>query len=210
MNGVDLSHWNGDVNFFLLRNQNNICFVILKAGGSENGKYYKDPKFEEYYREAKNNGIAVGVYFFVGETFTTKSEATKQAEYFLELIKDKDINFGCWVDVEGPYCKPELKTKHTTAVNEWCKIVEANNHFTGIYGSDTSTFKELLNLDKLTHWAKWVARYGVNNGTISKIPEYVDTYEIFQYSSKGRLSANPYCDFDMDYAFHDISKFKVH
>ena len=210
MNGVDLSHWNGEVNFFLLRHANNIEFVILKAGGSEGGKYYKDPKFDEYYNLAKANDIKVGAYFFVGKGFTTKTEAKKQAEYFLSLVAGKDINFGMWLDVEAPHCKPADKTKTTTAANEFMTIVESHNHFTGIYGSDTSTFKELVNLDKLTHWAKWVARYGKNNGTISKTPEYVKSYEIFQYSSKGYLSANPYHDFDMDYAFHDISKFKVH
>lgn len=209
MNGVDLSHWNGNVNFFLLKNQNHCEFVILKAGGSEKGTYYKDPKFNEYYVKAKSVGLKVGVYFFVGKGFTTKVEAKKQAEYFLSLIEGKEIDFGMWLDVEGPYCKPEDKTKTTTAANEFMKIVEAQKYFTGIYGSDTSTFKELIDQSKLTHWAKWVARYGKNNGTVSKAPEYVKSYEIFQYTSKGRLSANPYCNFDMDYAFHDISTFKI-
>ena len=209
MNGVDLSHWNGEVNFFLLRHANNMEFVIIKAGGSENGKYYKDPKFDEYYELAKQNDIKVGAYFFVGKGFTTKTEAKKQAEYFLSLVAGKDINFGMWLDVEAPYCKPADKAKTTTASNEFMSIIESHHYFTGIYGSDTSTFKDLVNIDKLTHWAKWVARYGKNNGTISKTPEYVKTYEIFQYSSKGYLDANPFHEFDMDYAFHDISKFNI-
>ena len=209
MNGVDLSHWNGDVNFFLLRYHDNIEYVILKAGGSENGKYYKDPRFDEYYKLAKDNDLKVGAYFFVGKNFTTKAEAKKQAEYFLSLIAGKYINFGMWLDVEQPHCTPELKTKQTTAAIEFMNIIESHHYFTGIYGSDISTFKEIVNMDKLSHFAKWVARYGANNGTVSKTPEYAKPYEIFQYSSRGRLSANPYHNFDMDYAFHDISQFKI-
>ena len=210
MNGVDLSHWNGDVNFFLLRHQNNMEFVIIKAGGSENGKYYKDPKFDDYYRMAKANGLKIGAYFFVGKGFTTKTEGKKQAEYFLSLVAGKEINFGMWLDVEAPHCSSELKTKQTTAAKEFMSIVESHHYFTGIYGSDISTFKDgLVDMEKLSHFAKWVARYGVNNGTVSKTPEYAKPYEIFQYSSHGRLSANPYHDFDMDYAFHDISQFKI-
>ena len=210
MNGVDLSHWNGDVNFFLLRRQNNIEFVILKAGGSENGVYYKDPRFEDYYKMAKSNDIKVGAYFFVGKDFTTKTEAKKQAEYFLSLVAGKEINFGMWLDVEKPYCTPELKTKQTTAALEFMTIIESHHYFTGIYGSDLSTFKDgLVDMKKLSHFAKWVARYGKNDGTVSQIPEYANPFEIFQYTSKGRLSANPYCNFDMNYAFHDISKFKI-
>lgn len=202
MNGVDLSHWNGEVNFFLLRHANNIEFVILKAGGSENGKYYKDPKFDEYYALAKANDLKVGAYFIVGKGFTTKTEGKKQAEYFLSLIAGKDINFGMWLDIEAPFSKPTDKSKTTTAANEFMSLVESHHYFTGMYGSDISTFKDLVNIDKLTHWAKWVARYG-------KKPEYVKTFEIYQYSSKGYLSANPFHEFDMDYAFHDISKFII-
>ena len=64
-------------------------------------------------------------------------------------------------------------------------------------------------MKKLSHFAKWVARYGKNDGTVSQIPQYANPFEIFQYTSKGRLSANPYCNFDMNYAFHDISKYKI-
>ena len=73
--------------------------------------------------------------------------------------------------------------------------MESLNYYVGIYGSDISTFHDLLDIDKLSAYDKWVARYG-------KEPQYVKHYGMWQASSKGLVSGvSGYCD--VDYAYID-------
>ena len=54
MNGIDISRWQGNIDWKLVK-ESGVEFVILKAGGSDDG-FYEDSKFQENYAEAKNNG----------------------------------------------------------------------------------------------------------------------------------------------------------
>ena len=44
MKGIDISHWNYIKDYAAIKNSG-IDFVIIKAGGNEKGKVYKDVKF---------------------------------------------------------------------------------------------------------------------------------------------------------------------
>ena len=52
--GIDLSRWNIVTSFKNVKDSG-IDFVIIRIGGS-NGGFYKDPKFELYYKAAKKAG----------------------------------------------------------------------------------------------------------------------------------------------------------
>ena len=58
--GIDVSHHQGNFNFAKAKAEG-VKFVILKAGGSDGG-YYKDSKFENYYKSVKEQGFNVGAY----------------------------------------------------------------------------------------------------------------------------------------------------
>ena len=62
--GIDVSHWQGAIDWAKVK-ASGIQFAIIKSGGSDAG-FYTDPRWEENYRNAKANGIAVGAYYFVG------------------------------------------------------------------------------------------------------------------------------------------------
>lgn len=66
---VDLSHWNGNVAFKLLR-ESGVVAVILKCSEGAEGTYYeyKDVRFEMFWRQALDEGFPVMLYhFFRGE-----------------------------------------------------------------------------------------------------------------------------------------------
>ena len=65
--GIDISHWQGDINFKKVK-ADDVNFCIIKAGGSDFG-LYKDKKFESNYAAAKEAGLNVGAYYFVGKNF---------------------------------------------------------------------------------------------------------------------------------------------
>lgn len=194
MTGVDLSHWNRDVDFKKLAEQ--ASFVILKIGGEEKeaGKLHVDNTFYRRYYQAKEAGLHVGGYFFMSTSpvvfSTTPDHICGQLE---NAITNMEFDMPIYIDVEGQ--PVGYKTKLTEYVKRWCAYMESLNYYVGIYGSDLSTFKDLLNIDNLAAYDKWVARYG-------KEPEYVKKYGMWQCSSKAEVNGvSGKCD--LDYAYYD-------
>ena len=67
MKGIDVSHWQKNINFEAVKNSG-VEFVILKAGGSDAG-FYTDSKFEENYTAAVAAELNIGCYYFAGSKF---------------------------------------------------------------------------------------------------------------------------------------------
>lgn len=171
--GIDISHWQNDVDFSKVAK----CydFVIIKAGGSDKG-FYKDKRFEEYYHKAKENGLNVGAYYFVGKRCISYDDGVSDALRFIDILKDKQFEYPVFIDLEST--SPTDKEGATDACIGFCRTMEKAGYFAGIYASDISGFKDRLNLNRLSPFTLWVARYG------SK-PQYVKDYTIWQKSSDG-------------------------
>ena len=74
--GIDVSSWQGNINFAQVKNAG-IDIVYIK---SSEGVSYIDPYFERNYQNAKANGLKVGFYHYV--TARTVEEARNQANFF--------------------------------------------------------------------------------------------------------------------------------
>lgn len=72
--GVDLSHWNSDIDFPALAKV--VDFVILKAGGTDGGEIYTDSTFPARVQAAYDAGLAVGAYWFVGPSYWLQRQQT--------------------------------------------------------------------------------------------------------------------------------------
>ena len=192
--GVDISHWQGDVNFQELK-KDDVEFVILKAGGSDYG-FYTDAWFEENYKRAKAAGLKVGAYYFLGKLISQEQQAEEEARFFINILKGKQFEYPVFIDVETLDCR--FKERNTRVVKRFCEVMESHGYFTGIYSSDILGFKNMLDVKELERFCLWVARWGGS-------PEYVKNYGLWQYSSKGRkkgVSGN----IDLDMSFYDYAK----
>ena len=175
--GIDLSRWNIVTSFDDVKAAG-IDFVILRAGGN-NGGYYKDPKFELYYKAAKKAGLKVGAYYDTGSDFISSAIGFNCANHMLQHLDGKQFEMPIYADIET--VATVQRAGATEAAIAFCNKLEENNYFAGIYASDISGFKDRLILDKLEgRYTLWVARYG-------KAPEYVKDYAIWQKSSKGDI-----------------------
>lgn len=85
--GIDVSHWQGAIDWTKVK-ASGIQFAIIKAGGSDAG-FYTDPRWEENYKGAKDNGIAVGAYYFVGPGCISSADGKADAERFLAQLNGK-------------------------------------------------------------------------------------------------------------------------
>lgn len=83
---IDVSEWNGDINFNKVRNTGVTC-VIIRAG------YGKDPnqeddEFQKYYKQAKAAGLNVGAYWY---SYATSVDAAKaEVRNCMKTIQGKE------------------------------------------------------------------------------------------------------------------------
>lgn len=175
--GIDLSKHNIVTSWAQVYEENQIDFVILRAGGNFGG-YYKDSRFEQYYNACKMYGIPVGAYYDAGKTFFSADYGRDYAKHFCDLLSGKQFEMPVYVDIEVTPAK--YKKYITEAAISFCELMESRRYFVGIYGSDISTFYNLLDIDQVQRYSKWVARYGLK-------PNYVKNYNMWQYSSTGTV-----------------------
>ena len=118
--GIDISHWNGDIDFNKVK-ASGIEFVIIKAGGSDRG-FYTDPKFKDNYEKAKAAGLFVGAYYFVGKKFYGDLAGIADGKRFADILKGMQFEYPVYLDVETT--DPRYKELATDAAIAFCKTLE--------------------------------------------------------------------------------------
>lgn len=173
-NGIDVSAWQGDIDFAKVKAAG-IDFVIIKAGGSDDG-FYTDSKFEQNYKNAKAAGLHVGAYYYPGRYFVSEQDGIADAERFYQIIKGKQFDMPLYVDIEEQ--SPADKDAVTKATVAFCRYLENKKYWAGVYGSEYSTFKDRLRSQLVEPFTWWVANYGAEpthgaiwqNSCTGKIP----------------------------------------
>lgn len=190
MKGIDISYHNGNYNLAQAKAEG-YEFVIIRAGYTGWGDGVtkaKDSQFENNYNKAKELGMPVGAYYFT--IATDYQKGVDEANWLYEnCLKGKQFDYPIYIDVEDDtgnkkYLRKAGKAKTTDGVIGFCETLENLGYYVGIYGSDISTFKDMLEIDRLKDYDKWVARYG------SK-PQYVKEYQMWQYSSSDIVAGQP-------------------
>lgn len=183
--GIDLSEHNTDINV------SKYDFVIIRACYGEN----TDEKFESFTKACESANIPYGVYVY--DYALNDDEAKAEANYILNLIKDKDIQMGVWLDMEDAdqyKSKKGVLTKErcTNSCKIFCDILKEKGYYTGVYTSSSwiGTYVD-------TDYPLWIANWGTNDGNIQSDQSNVGV--IHQYTS------NP---LDKNVIYHDIDFYK--
>lgn len=193
LTGIDVSAWQGTVDFQRVRNSG-ADFVIIRAGGSDDG-FYRDSKFEENYAKAKKAGLHVGAYYIVGKNFVSTEDGEADAKRFIALLKYKQFDMPVYVDVEIPL--PKDRNGITDAVIGFCKVMESHGYYVGVYGSSVSGFVDRMDADRLKMFTFWVAQYSRD------YPTYPSGYGMWQYTDKGSIGGVD-GDVDMNLCYNDF------
>lgn len=190
---IDLSKWNGSVNFSLVRSAG-IDGVIIRTGFGVESPNQTDRRFEEYYDGAKAAGLLVGAYHY--SYAYSVSDAVREAEFMLKIMRGKDFELPVYGDFEE---QGDLsKTLCNSIVSAFCDRLEVSGAWAGIYSYDTF-FRDKLSADKVKRYTAWVAR--VENIFPKCVPS--DDVGIWQNSWKGKISGIK-GDVDLDYCFRDF------
>lgn len=189
--GIDVSHWQGNINWMAVADDG-VKFAIIKAGGSDAG-FYKDSKFEQNYINAKTARIALGAYYFVGKLCKSYKDGAADAQRFIDMLAGKQFEYPVYIDFEAP--DTNNRSGNTDAVIGFCETMEAAGYFVGVYASEISGFRDRLEDERLQDYSHWVARYGRKPTSISE-----RVFGIWQYSSTGRVAGiNGNVDMDESY-----------
>ena len=113
--GVDISHYQGNVNFEKME-KDNIKFAFVKA---TEGSKYKDDMYEINMERAKNSDIYIGSYHF----FSAKSSGKKQATNYIKTVGDLAGKLLPVVDVEV-YDSDDGTYDVVDELNEYISIIE--------------------------------------------------------------------------------------
>lgn len=192
--GIDISHWQSDINISQAKSERGVEFVIAKLGGADAGKY-KDSKFDNYYNQCKSIGMPIGAYFYGNAKTVAQAEA--EAEYFISLLAGKQFEYPVYYDVEGNMLNNDKNTL-TNIVIAFCDKVEKAGYFTGIYTSD-SHFQSKVDDSRLQRFTHWVARYSTSEPTTA--------HDIWQFGGGTNFLQNKtICGrtVDQDYCYRDF------
>lgn len=171
--GIDISSWQGTVDFFAVKNSG-IDIVYIK---SSEGTSYINPYFESSYSNAKENGLKVGFYHYV--TARSTQQAINEANFFARVVGGKQSDCKLAMDFEnfGDLSINEINNISKVFLETLTNITNSQP----IIYSNAFSARTIFN-QELTKYPLWVANYGVNT------PESNGKWETWvgwQYTSTG-------------------------
>lgn len=175
-NGIDVSEWQGDINFTDVK-ASGIKIVYIK---STEGSTYIDPYFKSHYYSAKQNGLNIGFYHFL--TARNEEEAIIEARFFASAINGLDSDCKLAMDFEV------FNDLTLTEINDIAlAFLTETERLTGkevIVYSDAYNARATFSSRLSSKYPIWVAEYG------SEEPEngQWSTWTGFQYTNQGRIS----------------------
>jgi GH25 family lysozyme M1 (1,4-beta-N-acetylmuramidase) len=185
--GVDVSHWQGSINWTSVYNAG-IRFAYIK---DTEGTSYKDPNFNSNYLNAYNAGVIRGAYHFA---LPDRSTGAAQATYFVN-------NGGRWSG-DGKTLPPALDMEYNPyGASCYGKTQAAMRTWLADFSSTTKRLAGRYPvIYTTTNWwstctgnwsglsstnALWIARWASAPGTL---PAGWPAWTIWQYSSTGAVS----------------------
>ena len=191
--GIDVSEFQGFINWDKVK-ADGIEFAILKLGNIyDYDTNYKDSKFDTNYKEAKKRGIKIGAYIY--NYCNTVDTLKKGLEWAIGKLDGRKLDLPLYLDMEDKDIQGETKASLTEQCNEFAKYVESKGYRAGVYANVNWLKNELNPNDFDKDISVWVAQY-------YKECQYEGDYDIWQYSSSGKVSGiSGNCD--MNYLYNE-------
>lgn len=172
--GIDVSKWQGNINFDLIKNSG-IEFAIIKLGGTDgiDGEFYMDPKFERNITEFSKLNIPIGVYFY--SYANTEEKAKEEALYVINTLKEYNIDLPVFFDWENWSSFNKFKVSFNTlnkTYESFKNTLAENGYESMLYGSKNYLEKIWNRLEDNV----WLAHYTTKT-------DYIGKYAFWQATS---------------------------
>ena len=178
--GIDLSHWQGSVNWSKVKGDN-VSFAFMKA---TEGDFYTDPTLAKNWAGAEQVGIYRAAYHFARPS-TAPGSAAAQARYFVSKaghFADKgDLPPVLDLEASGGLSSSALRSW----VSTWLTTTE---QLTGrrpiLYFSPSFWVDHMGNSTAFTKYPLWIAHYTTGAPTV---PGGWPTWTFWQHTSSGSV-----------------------
>lgn len=176
MKGIDVSQWQGNIDFNAAK-KSGIDFVIIRAGyGREISQ--KDPYFEQNYKRAKAAGLNVGAYWY---SYADDAEdAKKEAQTCMQVLAGKQFEYPIYFDLEEGWQFNRGTMFCSSLVRAFCDALKSVGYYSGLYIS-RSPLQSYITADIKEQYPLWIAEY---NSRLN----YSGKYGIWQNTDKGRIN----------------------
>ena len=174
--GIDVSKHQGTIDWKKVKNDG-VEFVIIRIGYGGSAPV-KDAKFEENYKNARANGLDVGVYIY--SYADTLTDAKTEANAVINWLGGRDLELPVYFDIEDKKQSILGNTLRTNITKTFCEMIEGAGYWAGIY-ANKSWLTSKLNMNELNAYTVWVAQWANTN-------TYKGPYAMWQYTSDGSVN----------------------
>ena len=197
--GMDISKWQGDVDWAQVVASGEIDYVILRLGrGSSSGAITLDEKWTEYVSACEKYGIPYGVYLY---SFATDSASLDNEVRFIKsALKGHSPSLPVYLDMEEKTVQDKCSSSQLSAIaKRFCKKMTNAGYRPGLYASAIYWYNNLDDFaatDKSYHWVAMynsdVLVYGdeeivEESGKTWAFYKDYHRYEMWQYTSSGTV-----------------------
>ena len=173
---MDVSRWQGSIDWDKVKASGKIDGVMLRALGYKGGKPYIDPYFARNYAECTRLGIPVGVYFWLGSTVA--GGMVDLTAMLRSVLEGKTFQLPIAIDVEDPKLKALTPAELSALVRLYAAEIERCGLYAMVY--TYSNFADTaLDMDALAAYDLWIADYR------GRRP--IRKHGMWQYTDKGAV-----------------------
>ncbi len=176
--GIDISKWNGKVDWKAVA-ASGVRFVMIRAAfGGKNGGCTEDPTFKRNIAGATEAGLRAGAYLY--SYAMGVNAAVSEANALVKLLEPhrKRITFPVAYDCEETAQTALGKTVLTAMANAFCEQVKTAGYLAMVY-ANPNWLNNYYNAGELTS-PVWLAQW-------TKTPTWKGTYDIWQHSDSGTV-----------------------
>ena len=189
--GIDVSHWQGDINFQKVKDAGvEFAYIRIGRGNGIGEEYVEDKKFEQNLKGFNEVGIPIGVYFYSNANST--KDAEKEAKWLLERIKKYKVDLEIVYDWEnwGEFQYYDLSFYDLKeSAKAFNKTVKKAGYQGMLYSSKSYLESVWYDID----FPVWLAHY-------TKQTNYSGGYAVWQLCDDGKVSGiDGYVDLDIRY-----------
>ena len=172
--GIDVSHFNGEVDW--KEAANSITFAFAKAS---QGTSFVDSHFAGNWERMREAGVHRGAYHF----FDPTEDAEAQGAHYMNTVKLEAGDLPPVLDIE--MLKRSTVASTLEGITKWLATVEAGTGRTPIIYTSASFWRQLGNPPNPGKHPLWVAHYGVSK---PNIPPVWESWTFWQFSQLGRCA----------------------
>ncbi len=188
--GIDVSRFQGEINWTKVAKDSTVKFVYIKA---TEGTSIQDPRYKTNIAKAKKAGLLVGSYHL----YSSKTTAYQQFANFKKMVKKSEQDLIPVLDIEGHHSG----RLNMARVDKLLELMEAEYGVKPMIYTSEKLFK--------THFrGKKYAKYHIFIANYRRYP--TTRFTLWQYTETGHLNGiRGYVDFNRFHRNHSLSDIRM-